>query len=215
MPASAASTRRALGEGPDGYVIDRPMSPRAAIEPLALAYAFEASEDGATLRFRPRGGEPVADVDRGRSGAAGRRRAAAAHARAGNRIAARGLDRLHGRRDRLPPLGRRPRAASSAARRAPRMRTLSVVTNDAAAERRAEIWLQDLWAGRETAEFALPPSALALTPGDVDHARCRRARAACSSCARRSIPSSGACARARSMPMCSRCRRRRRADRRR
>jgi hypothetical protein len=35
------------------------------------------------------------------------------------------------------------------------------------AQRRAEIWLQDLWAGRETAEFALPPSALAFEPGDV------------------------------------------------
>src|SRR5204862_26489 len=35
------------------------------------------------------------------------------------------------------------------------------------AARRAAIWLQDLWAGRESAEFALPLSALALTPGDV------------------------------------------------
>ena len=43
---------------------------------------------------------------------------------------------------------------------------LAVVTNDAAAERRADIWLQDLWAGRESADFALPPSALALMPGD-------------------------------------------------
>jgi hypothetical protein len=34
-------------------------------------------------------------------------------------------------------------------------------------EQRADVWLQDLWAGRETAEFALPPSARALTPGDV------------------------------------------------
>jgi len=41
------------------------------------------------------------------------------------------------------------------------------VTYDSAAERRAEIWLQDLWAGRESAQFALPPSALALAPGDV------------------------------------------------
>ena len=41
---------------------------------------------------------------------------------------------------------------------------LAVVTNDAAAERRADIWLQDLWAGRESAEFALPPSELALAP---------------------------------------------------
>ena len=44
---------------------------------------------------------------------------------------------------------------------------LAVVTNDSAAGRRAEIWLQDLWASREGAEFALPPSRLALTPGVV------------------------------------------------
>src|SRR5205823_1359266 len=44
---------------------------------------------------------------------------------------------------------------------------LAVVTSDAAAERRADIWLQDLWAGRESAQFALPPSRLALAPGDI------------------------------------------------
>jgi hypothetical protein len=44
---------------------------------------------------------------------------------------------------------------------------LAVVTDDAAAERRANIWLQDLWAGRESAEFALPPSRLSVAPGDV------------------------------------------------
>jgi uncharacterized phiE125 gp8 family phage protein len=33
--------------------------------------------------------------------------------------------------------------------------------------RRAEIWLQDLWAGRESADFALAPSYLALSAGDV------------------------------------------------
>jgi hypothetical protein len=35
------------------------------------------------------------------------------------------------------------------------------------AERSSEIWLQDVWAGRESADFALPPSQLSLTPGDV------------------------------------------------
>lgn len=49
----------ALREGPEGYLIERPMAPRAAIEPLALAYAFDALEDGATLRFRPRAGATV------------------------------------------------------------------------------------------------------------------------------------------------------------
>ena len=51
---------------------------------------------------------------------------------------------------------------------------LAVVTNDASAERRANIWLQDLWAGREAAEFALPPSDLALAVGDVDRSDGRR-----------------------------------------
>ncbi len=44
--------------------------------------------------------------DRRRSGAAGGRRVAAPDARAGNRIAARGVDRLHRCRTRLSPLGR-------------------------------------------------------------------------------------------------------------
>src|SRR6185312_13820685 len=44
---------------------------------------------------------------------------------------------------------------------------LAVVTELAHAQRRAEIWLQDLWAGRETASFALPPSRLSLTAADV------------------------------------------------
>ena len=45
-----------LGEGPDGYVVDRPMSPRAMLDPLALAFAFDAAEQDGMLRFRQRGG---------------------------------------------------------------------------------------------------------------------------------------------------------------
>jgi hypothetical protein len=44
---------------------------------------------------------------------------------------------------------------------------LAVVTHDTAAERRANIWLQDLWASREGLSFALPPSRLAVASGDV------------------------------------------------
>jgi hypothetical protein len=39
--------------------------------------------------------------------------------------------------------------------------------SDAVAERAAEIWLQDLWAGRESMEFSLGASHAALTPGDI------------------------------------------------
>ena len=50
---SPTADDRALGEGPDGYVIDRPMAPRAAIDPLALAYAFDARRGGRTLALSP------------------------------------------------------------------------------------------------------------------------------------------------------------------
>ena len=47
----------------DGYVVDRPMAPRAMIDPLALAFAFEAAEQEGVLRFRQRGGAPVAELE--------------------------------------------------------------------------------------------------------------------------------------------------------
>ena len=52
----------ALGEGPDGYLVDRPMAPRAALEPLSKVYAFDAAEQSGVLTFRPRGGAPVAEL---------------------------------------------------------------------------------------------------------------------------------------------------------
>ncbi|MGH6683548.1 MAG: baseplate multidomain protein megatron, partial [Pseudolabrys sp.] len=52
-----------LGEGPSGYVVDRPMAPRAMLDPLALAFAFDASEQDGVLRFTQRGGEPVVEFD--------------------------------------------------------------------------------------------------------------------------------------------------------
>ena len=51
-----------LRDGCDGYVVDRPMSPRAMIEPLAMAYAFDATAADGTLRFIQRGGAPVAEI---------------------------------------------------------------------------------------------------------------------------------------------------------
>ncbi len=44
---------------------------------------------------------------------------------------------------------------------------LAVVAPANVMARAADVWLQDLWAGRESVQFTLPPSALALMPGDV------------------------------------------------
>ena len=106
----------------------------------------------------------------------------------------------------------RPRAVWSAARRAPRMRDLAVVTNDAAAERRADIWLQDLWAGRESAEFALPPSAARARRRATSSAlTVSGRRRAASRCAQIIDTESAQSRRARSTRMCSTCRSPRRA----
>jgi hypothetical protein len=156
----------ALRDGCDGYVVDRPMTPRAMIEPLALAYAFDAAPVGGQLSFVSRGAAPVAEIieddlvlpDKGApatltrgqetelpreisfgftDGAADYRRSA---------VASRRL------------IGGSSRTVHA---------DLAVVTSDAAATRRADIRLQDLWAGRENVSFGLGMERLHLAPGDV------------------------------------------------
>lgn len=155
-----------LRESCDGYVIDRPMSPRAAIDPLAMAYAFDATVAGGDLTFVQRGVPPVAEIDEDemvdpQKGARAR------------------LTR--GQETELPreisfgftdgAADYRRSAVTSRRLVGGSNRTLhsdfAVITDDAAATRRADIWLQDLWAGRESAEFSLGMNALALAPGDV------------------------------------------------
>ncbi len=155
-----------LGEGPEGYVVDRPMAPRAAIEPLALAYAFDALEDADVLRFRQRGGEPVTELteddlvlpDERASTLLTRAQETELPREVSIAFTDSGSDYR-----RSAVTSRRLVGASARASHA----DLAVVTHDAAALRRAEIWLQDLWVGRESASFALGLNKLALMPGDI------------------------------------------------
>jgi hypothetical protein len=162
---SGADTSQ-LRESCDGYVVDRPMAPRAMIEPLAGAYSFDASAADGTLRFVQRGGAPVAEIaeddlvlpDNGT------------------------IARLtRGQESELPRevsfgftngLWDYRRAAVTSRRLVGGSNRdvhsdLAVVADDAAMMRRADIWLQDLWAGRETATFALGMERLSFGPGDV------------------------------------------------
>lgn len=156
----------ALGEGPDGYIIDRPMSARAAIEPLADAYQFDAAEQSGVLAFRPRGGAPLIELAEDDL-VLPERKAPFRLVRAQETELPRevSLAFTDGGADyrRAVAISRRLVGGSRRTEHA----ELAIVTNDAAAQRRAEIWLQDLWASRESADFALPLSRLALTPGDV------------------------------------------------
>jgi len=155
-----------LGEGPDGYVVDRPMAPRAMLDPLALAFAFDAAEEDGVLRFRQRGGAPVLDIEEDalvlpdETPPAQMTRAQESDL---PREVSIGFTDIGADYQRAAASSRRLVVRSSRSAHA----DLAMVSNDGEAKRRAEIWLQDLWAGRETADFALPPSRLALTPGDV------------------------------------------------
>ena len=156
----------ALCEICEGYVVDRAMAPRAMIEPLAQAYAFSASAADGTLRFLPRGGAPVAELDEDDAvlpdDGAPVRLTRAQETELPREVSFGFTDAA---------IDYRRSAVSSRRLVGGSQRTVrsdsAVVTNDAAATRRAEIWLQDLWAGRETIELGIGRRHLRLAPGDV------------------------------------------------
>jgi Putative phage tail protein len=155
-----------LADSVDGYLVDRPMPPRAMLDPLALAYGFDAAEDGETLVFRPRGGLPIAELtedDLVLPDNAPPVRLVRAQETELPREVSLGFTDVNAEYRRSAVTSRRLVVGATRASRA----ELAVVTHDAAAERRADIWLQDLWAGREAVGFAVPPSRLALAAGDV------------------------------------------------
>jgi hypothetical protein len=155
-----------LGEGPEGYVVDRPMAPRAMLDPLALCFAFDAVEQDGVLQFRQHGGAAVAEIaedalvlpDNAAPAQITRTQESDLPLDVSIGFTDIGSDYQRAAASSRRLVGRSTRSAHA---------DLAMVTNDAEAARRAEIWLQDLWAGRETAKFALPPSQLKLSAIDV------------------------------------------------
>lgn len=149
-----------------GYVIDRPAPARAVLEPLMRAFAFDAVETGGALRMAHRGGAPVAVLTPDELAVAEadappvtRRRVQAAELPA--RMSLRYLD-----------TATEHRPAAVGARRTGTVATaeevveLPAAIDEGVARKAAAIMLQDVWTGRERADFALPPSRLALEAGD-------------------------------------------------
>ncbi|HEY8565734.1 MAG TPA: glycoside hydrolase/phage tail family protein [Beijerinckiaceae bacterium] len=150
----------------DGYVLDRPMSARDALEPLGRLYGFDALMRGGTLALVARGaGEAVALdvgslVEEERGPRLKRGRAQETELPAEVEV---GFTDGEGEYRRAAVGSRRLATSSRRQARA----DLAVVTRRAEAQRLADAWLQDLWARRETAEFALSPRRLDLEVGDV------------------------------------------------
>ena len=150
----------------DGYVVDRPMSARDALEPLAQLFGFDAFARQDGVGWRGRGGAVDIVVARDDLVALeGEALVSRSRAQETDLPVAVQLGFTDGEGDYgRAAVGSRRLAGTS-------RRELSIdvalVTRRAEAQRLADIRLQDIWAARETAELALSPRALAPEPGDV------------------------------------------------
>lgn len=164
--ASVEADSAALIGVVDGYALDRPASVREALEPLADLFAFSVVEREGKLVFRPRGqGEPVSfAVDE--LAVEGSKRPEPALVRAQESEIA--TEIAIGFSDTAEFRARVARGKRQAAD-IPNVDSVdtALVADPEEMARRAEIRLQDLWVAREQAGFSLPPSALALEPGDM------------------------------------------------
>ena len=150
----------------DGYVIDRPMSARGALEPLARLFGLDAVASGGTIAWQGRGGRAVTDLSADDLVLEARepslRLSRAQETELPHQVEI-GLTDGEGEYRRAAVASRRLAGSSRRESRA----DAPVVTRRAEAQRLADTWLQDLWAGREGAEFALSPRRVDIEPGDV------------------------------------------------
>ncbi len=151
-----------------GYVIDRVMSARDALQPLELAYFFDSVESGGKIAFRHRGqegtaasfttndlvevraGDPLVTLTRGQE----------------TELPASAKLRFLSEEDDYQQAVAEARRLTGASGRVAQA-DLPIVLDDGLSGAMAETWLYETWAARERASFSLPPSSLALEPGDV------------------------------------------------
>jgi len=150
----------------DGYILDRPLSARQALEPLAQTFGFDAVMSAGRLRFEGRGGKVsrllgpddfVADRD---SEPFTLRRSQETELPLELRLG------FSDSESDYRNAGARSRRLAGAARREVAAET-AIVTRSAEAQRLADQRLQEAWAARETLECELSPRCLDLEPGDV------------------------------------------------
>jgi hypothetical protein len=150
----------------DGYVLDRPLSARQVLEPLAQAFGFDAVMSAGRLCFRGRAGALARqlspdDLVLDRDGQPfSLRRAEESELPRELRLA-----HIDGDND-YRRAAVRSRRLAGAARRESAVET-AIVTRRAEGQRLAEQRLQEIWAGRETLELELSPRRIDLEPGDV------------------------------------------------
>ncbi len=151
-----------------GLVIERPMSAREAISPLELAYFLDTIEAGSRIRLQHRGargpvagfgadqlvetkpGAPLLTLTRAQeTDLPAQARIAFSVAEADYRQGVAASRKLTGASGRIADA------------------QLPLVMEQLQASQVADTWLFETWSARERGRFTMPPSAMALEPGDV------------------------------------------------
>ncbi len=155
----------------DGYTLDRTMSARDALAPLMLVHGFDAVESDGLIRFVPRGDAPIAtlteaDLVAGQGEEGGDAEPFAltraqetdlptavriGHIRADAEYRRSTAEATH-----HPAIGSRIEESEQA-----------IALSGGKARAAARRWLAEARIARDAATFALPPSRLALEPGDI------------------------------------------------
>jgi hypothetical protein len=148
-----------------GYVIDRPLSPRQAIDPLADVFQIDMIETESGLRFTARGGPPVASFSAPDFAETDGPAFTLSLAQAGDLPTAVRLSYIDEGGDYRPAVAEARLPFEAETREAGF--EIAAVMDEAQAGARARSLLADAGVMRETISFALPPSALALEPGDA------------------------------------------------
>jgi len=157
---------RAVGGHVDGFVIERRMSTREALEPVLAAFCVDAIDTGTTLRFAGRarrsdvalGPDDLAEVDKTALITLRRTQESELPGEVSLIFSDAMLDHRRTTVSTRRLLGSTRRASSA---------DLAVVAPIPTMIAAADAWLADLWSGRTKAEFALPPTRIALEPGDI------------------------------------------------
>ena len=148
-----------------GYVVDRPMSPREMIDPLADVFQFDMVEAGEVVRFQPRSDAPVLTIDASALAARGNGAFTLSLGQELDLPAAFRLGFIDEGADFAPAVAEARDPGAAPAREIGA--EIAAVLPPAEAEARARSILADAWVMRETLQFSLPPSALDLEPGDA------------------------------------------------
>lgn len=151
-----------------GYVVDRIMAPRDALQPLELAYFFDSLESGGRIMLCHRGADAaVATItdDLAVEAKPGVPPVTLTRGQETDLPAAAKISFISADGD-YPQAVAEARRLTGASGRIAQAELPIILDPDAAGEL-AESWLYETWAARERATFVLPPSYLAIEPGDA------------------------------------------------